>query len=264
MADILTAVILGIVEGLTEFLPISSTGHLILTGHLMDFTGPKAEAFEVIIQLGAILAVVFLYRTTFMGLVRPGKKGGFQGTRGLVLLALTSFPAAALGLMVHESIKEYLFHPTPVALALAVGAVAILITERMPAARIRFHHLDQITPALALGVGCFQCLALWPGFSRSASTIIGGMVLGSDRRLAAEYSFIAAVPIMCAATLFDLVNNWALFEAEDFMVLAVGFVLSFFSALIAVAFFIRLLQRHSLKPFAWYRLVLACLVFIFW
>ncbi|NCC23691.1 MAG: undecaprenyl-diphosphate phosphatase [Deltaproteobacteria bacterium] len=264
MHDIFAALILGIVEGATEFLPVSSTGHLIIAGHLLDFTGPRADAFEVIIQLGAILAVVVLYRSTFLGLIRPGTPGRFQGLRGIRLLVLTSIPASILGLIVHNQIKEYLFHPLPVAWALGIGALAILAVERRAGNSGRFATLDDITPALALGIGFFQCLALWPGFSRSAATIMGGMLLGANRRLAAEYSFLAAVPIMFAATGFDLLKNWSLFGPKDLAVLAVGFVCSFLSALVAVALFIRLLQRMSLRPFAWYRLVLAPMVFVFW
>lgn len=263
MTSSLTAVILGLVEGLTEFLPVSSTGHLIISGHLLDFTGPKADTFEVVIQLGAILAVVAMYWPTFWGLLRPQGRT-FGGVYGLTLLFLTSLPASLLGLVAHHAIKEYLFSPVTVAFALAVGAVAILLVERRPRAST-VSTLDQITPRLALGIGCFQCLALWPGFSRSAATIMGGMLLGADRRLAAEYSFIAAVPIMFAATGYDMLKSWQLFSPEDLTVLAIGFVVSFISAWLAVKTFIALLGRLTLRPFAWYRLALAPVVlWIFW
>lgn len=263
MTSSLTAVILGLVEGLTEFLPVSSTGHLIISGHLLDFTGPKADTFEIVIQLGAILAVVAIYWPTFWGLLRPhGRK--FDGVYGLTLLFLTSLPASLLGLAAHHAIKEYLFSPVTVAFALAVGAVAILLVERLPRTN-SVRTLDQITPGLALGIGCFQCLALWPGFSRSAATIMGGMLLGAERRLAAEYSFIAAVPIMFAATGYDMLKSWQLFSPDDLTVLAIGFVVSFISAWLAVKTFIALLGRLTLRPFAWYRLALAPVVlWIFW
>jgi undecaprenyl-diphosphatase len=183
---------------------------------------------------------------------------------GLWLLFLTSLPAGLLGLAVHSHIKEHLFNPMTVAAALAVGAGAILLVERLPA-KNTCRNLDTLTPAQALGVGCFQCLALWPGFSRSASTIMGGMILGLERRTAAEYSFVAAVPIMFAATSYDLLKNLHLFTAQDLPVLAVGFIVSFISAWAAVKTFIALLSRLTLRPFAWYRLVLAGVVaWVFW
>lgn len=263
MTSYLNAVILGIVEGLTEFLPVSSTGHLIIAGHLLDFTGPKAETFSIVIQLGAILAVLALYWPTFWGLVRPtGRR--FSGLRGLTLLFLTCLPASLLGLVAHSAIKEHLFSPLTVAAALAVGALAILLVERMPARKTTY-SLDEISPALALGIGCFQCLSLWPGFSRSAATIMGGMILGTERRTAAEYSFVAAVPIMFAATGYDMLSSWRLFSPDDFLILAVGFGVSFVSAWVAVKGFIALLGRLTLRPFAWYRLALAPVVlWVFW
>lgn len=261
MDSIFKATIMGIVEGLTEFLPVSSTGHLIITGEMIDFVGAKAETFEVVIQLGAILAVVYLYRQRFVGLVRPIPGVAFSGFRGLYLLFLTSLPASILGLLTNDLIKTYLFNTQTVAWALGIGALAILAVEALPR-RNSFQDLDDITPALALGIGFFQCLALWPGFSRSAATIMGGMVLGARRKLAAEYSFIAAVPIMIAATGFDLAKGWSMMDSKDLLVLAVGFGVSFISALAAVKGFIHLLTRITLKPFAVYRLIIAPLILL--
>ena len=266
MGTLLDALIMGIVEGLTEFLPVSSTGHLILTGWLLGMNGERAATFEIIIQLGAILAVLVMYWPRFYGLLRPNPERPeerFSGVRGLWLLFLTSLPASLLGLAEHKAIKAHLFAPHPVALALAVGAVAILVVESFRR-RERFSTLDEITPLLALGVGFFQCLALWPGFSRSAATIMGAMILGANRRLAAEYSFIAAVPIMCAATGYDLLKSMKFLHAADLPFFAVGFVVSFIAAWLAVKGFIHLLSRITLRPFAVYRLVLAPLVFLFW
>ncbi|QLA16211.1 undecaprenyl-diphosphate phosphatase [Desulfolutivibrio sulfoxidireducens] len=263
MDHIASAVILGIVEGLTEFLPVSSTGHLILAGHLLGFTGPKADSFEIIIQLGAILAVVVMYRDRFLGLLRANPYQRFSGSRGIVLLGLTCLPAAVVGFLAHKAIKAHLFGPVTVAAALAGGAVAILVVEAMRR-RVRFETLDDISPALALGIGFFQCLSLWPGFSRSAATIMGGMLLGAKRSLAAEYSFIAAVPIMFVATAYDFYKSYHLFEQGDLLLLAIGFVVSFFSAWVAVKGFILLLGRTTLRPFAWYRLVLAAVIFLVW
>ncbi|OIQ48943.1 Undecaprenyl-diphosphatase [Pseudodesulfovibrio hydrargyri] len=262
MAPWYVAIILGIVEGLTEFLPISSTGHLIIAGHLLNFTGPKAETFEIVIQLGAILAVVVLYWDRFVGLLFPDKSRKFSGVYGLWLLFLTSLPASVLGLLTHHYIKEYLFSPFTVAVALAVGAVLIFVVEGMDN-RSTTLTLDEITPKTALGIGLFQCLALWPGFSRSASTIMGGMLLGAKRTVAAEYSFIAAVPIMFAATGYDFLKNYALFETGDLIFLLIGFVVSFIAAWLAVKGFIVLLGRLTLRPFAVYRIALAALILLF-
>lgn len=261
--SILSATIMGIVEGLTEFLPVSSTGHLILTGHLMDMTDAKAATFEVVIQLGAILAVVVMYRERFIGLLKPQQGVPFSGPRGIALLFLTCLPAGILGLLTHSKIKELLFHPVPVAWALGVGALAILLVEWLPR-KTKTTTLDEIGPKLALGIGFFQCLALWPGFSRSAATIMGGMLLGADRKLAAEYSFIAAVPIMVAATTLDLYKSADLLTMADAPFFVVGFVVSFFAAWAAIKGFIHLLGKVTLRPFAFYRLALAPLVLIFW
>lgn len=263
MTETIAATILGLVEGATEFLPVSSTGHLILVGHLIGFTGAMADSFDVIIQLGAILAVVVLYWERFWWLFSPKPLHAFSGPRGLWLLFLTCLPAGLMGLVLRSTIKTYLFGPTTVGLALAVGAIMIFWVERRHT-RDRFYALDEMTSGLALGIGCFQCLALWPGFSRSAATIMGGMLLGAKRSLAAEYSFISAVPLMFAATLYDFYKSRALFSTDDLGILAIGFVVSFFSALVAVKTFIVLVKRVSLRPFAWYRLALAAAVFLFW
>ncbi len=262
MDNIWSAVIQSIVEGLTEFLPVSSTGHLIISGELLGFTGEKASVFNVFIQLGAILAVVVLYWPRFWGLLRPRADQAFSGVRGLLLLFLTCLPACVMGLLLHDFIKAHLFTPATVAVALVAGAVLMIVVERRRY-EATSQTLDEMTPRLALGIGCFQCLALWPGFSRSASTIMGGMILGATRRLAAEYSFIAAVPIMVAATGFDMLKSIDLFSAADVPFMAVGFVGSFISALIAIKAFIALVGRVSLVPFAVYRLILAPLVWYF-
>lgn len=263
MTELLIAATLGLVEGLTEFLPVSSTGHLIITGYLLGYTGPKAESFQVAIQLGAILAVVCLYKERFKDLFSLNCERRFSGVRGWVLLALTSAPASFLGLLAHGYIKEHLFGPVTVAWALAAGAIYILMVERRGEGT-RYEALDDVTPMLALGIGLFQCLALWPGFSRSAATIMGALLLGSRRKLAAEYSFVAAVPIMFAATGYDLYKSASLFSSADIPFWAVGFGVSFFSAWLAVKGFIHLVGRMTFRPFAWYRLALAPLVLLFW
>ena len=262
MDNLFTALILSIVEGLTEFLPVSSSGHLILVGDLLNFSGEKAATFEVVIQLGAIMAVVVLHWKRFWGLVQPQPYGRFAGMRGIVLLILTSLPASVLGLLLHSTIKTYLFRPVTVLGALVVGALIMIFVERRKF-KPSYITLDDMTPKLALGIGCFQCLALWPGFSRSAATIMGGMLLGTKRSLAAEYSFIAAVPIMVAATGYDMFKSWHLFSAADIPFFAVGMIGSFLAALLAVKVFIRLMGRLTLVPFAVYRLLIAPFVYYF-
>jgi undecaprenyl-diphosphatase len=270
MTNYWIAVILGIVEGLTEFIPVSSTGHLILAGHLLKFTGPVASTFEIFIQLGAILAVVCLYRRRFWGLlprqgwadpIRIGKR--FVGIRGCILLGLTTFPALIAGKFAYGFIKSHLFNPPSVALALAVGGVAILLVEKWRP-QVSAQSLDKIQWWQALLVGLFQCLSMWPGISRAGATIIGGLVSGLDRKTAAEYSFLAAVPVMIAATGYDLFKSWRFFKEGDLLFLGIGFVVSFMVAYITVAAFIRLLQQITLKPFAWYRIALAPIILNFW
>ena len=202
MEALSTAVLLGLVEGLTEFLPVSSTGHLILAGEALGFSGPKAATFEIAIQFGAILAVLCLYRERFLGLLRPAPEKNpraFAGLRGIWLLLLTTLPGAVMGLLAGDFIKNHLFTPASVASALLAGALLMLLVEWRNACSLRTsrcNSLDELTPVLALGIGCCQCMALWPGFSRSASTIMGGMLLGMRRETAAEYSFLAAVPLI--------------------------------------------------------------------
>ncbi len=262
MSEYFLATILGIVQGLTEFLPVSSSGHLIITSALLGEDSARIKTFEVVIQLGSILAVLLLYWPRFRGLLVPRPGLRFSGARGLFLLFLTCLPASLLGLFARGHIKAYLFNPVSVAAALAVGAIIMLLVENMRP-RIRYTELDEITPAMALGIGCCQCLSLWPGFSRSASTIMGGMLLGARRALAAEYSFIAAVPIMAAATGYDLYKSASDLSAADIPFFAVGMLVSFLAALFAVKLFIGLVGRISLRPFAWYRLALAPLVYCF-
>jgi undecaprenyl-diphosphatase len=263
MVDLWVAGILGIVEGATEFLPVSSTGHLIVAGDLLKFSGEKAASFEIFIQLGAILAVVVLYWRRFVGLIpsRSKNEGGFEGTRGIVLLALTTAPALGIGLLAHRYIKEYLFSPITVALALAVGAAGILLAERFKP-KPRATVLDDLGYAPALAIGFFQCIAMWPGMSRSAATIIGGMLSGLDRKVATEYSFLAAVPVMIAATSYDLYKSWGSLSVSDFWFFTVGFVVSFVVAAAAVKTFIALVQRWSLAPYAWYRLAIAPIIYV--
>jgi undecaprenyl-diphosphatase len=256
----IVAALLGVVEGLTEFVPVSSTGHLILAADLLDFAGlvgdERAKTFEIFIQLGAILAVVTVYPRRFYGLLRLGDNSGFAGCRGLGLLLLTSLPAGLLGLFARGAIKSMLFQPLTVAAGLAVGAVWILIIERRTP-RVRRSGLDALRWQDALAVGLFQCLALWPGMSRSSSTILGSMMVGIERKTAAEYSFFAAVPLLTAAALYELYKSRTYLSPADAPWFAVGFVVSYLFAWLSVRFFIRFLSHHTLVAFGWYRLAVA-------
>jgi len=257
MPDIVKAIILGIVEGLTEFLPVSSTGHLIIASEVLEYKGSEADTFNIFIQIGAILAVLINFRERFIGLLKPSfGSSGFSGFRGLALLGMTTLPALILGKLFHSSIKEHLFSVKTVAVGLAVGAIWILLTERFYR-RQSSKELDQITWGIALAVGLFQCLAMWPGMSRSACTILGALYLGMSRRAAAEFSFFAAVPLLFAAAVYDLYSSWDAISASALPVFASGLAAAFFSALVAVKFFVGFVSRHTFSPFAWYRLALA-------
>jgi undecaprenyl-diphosphatase len=254
---ILKAVILGIVEGATEFIPVSSTGHLILVGDWLDFTGPLANTFHVFIQVGAICAIVWLYRATFFDVLKrahrePGPR------RFLRNIIIATIPAGLVGLALHETIMG-LFTPTIVATALIVGGVVILVIEAW-GPRARFDRVSD-TPALtALGVGLAQVLALIPGTSRSGATIMGAYALGMSRTAATEFSFFLAVPIMIAATGLDLLGVWGDLTAQDLAVFAVGFVVSFLTAVVVVKAFLRFVSNHSFRVFAWYRIALGVLI----
>jgi undecaprenyl-diphosphatase len=260
MHDLLIATLLGIVEGITEFLPVSSTGHLIISGHLLGFVGDEAASFEVIIQLGAILSVVLLYWRRFVGLIPASVKAfelsNLEGWSGLWRIALATFPALVAGYGARHVIKEQLFNPSAVTLALAIGGIAILLVERYAAKR-KTNSLERLTLPQALGVGLFQVLALWPGTSRAAATIVGGMLLGLDRKSAAEFSFLIAVPVMLAASGYELIKMRHEMALQNVLQLGVGFVISFIVALITVKVFVSFLQRGKLTPFAWYRILVA-------
>lgn len=263
MDSYLIAVIMGIVEGLTEFLPVSSTGHLILTGEFLGLDGVLTETFEVVIQIGAMLAVILCYFNRFWGLLFPKKNAGktFSGVRGIALLVVTTIPGALLGFGLHSVIKS-LFTPFYVAIALFAGAILMLVVEKKQFP-VKYKSVDEIDYKTALGVGLFQCCALWPGFSRSASTICGGMILGLKREVAAEYSFLAAVPIIVGAGAYDFYKSYALISASDIPFFALGTFVSFLSAWFAIKAFIILLSKIGLVPFAVYRLLLLIPVYYF-
>jgi len=259
------AVILGIIEGLTEFLPVSSTGHLIIAGHLLGFTDETADTFEVFIQLGAILAVVVLYWRRFVALLPYESSGGVENRResaitgwnGIVKLAAACAPVFVLGLLARDAIKAYLFSPTPVAWALIVGGIVMIFVDRdHRAARGERVGLDDISLKQAVGIGCLQCFALWPGISRSGATIIGGLACGLERRAAAEFSFLVAVPVMAVATVFDLLKSLSHLSSDVFVPFLVGFIVSFIVAIAAIRAFVAFLGSFSMLPFGVYRVVL--------
>lgn len=252
------AIIQGIVEGLTEFLPVSSTGHLILAGYLLGFTGEEAKSFEIFIQLGAILAVAIMYRRRLWEMAfrwRPREAGGRLTAWHL---AVAMAPAVLLGLLTYRPIKMYLFSPSTVLVGLVVGGVYLLAAERL-APVPKAAALDAITYGQALCIGLFQCLALWPGFSRAGATIGGAVFVGVALTPAAEFSFLLAVPMMVAATGLDMVKSWHHFVPGEAGLFAVGFAVAFVVAWLAVAGFLRFLERVRLGPFAWYRFAVAAL-----
>ena len=262
MTEWLLVLILGLVEGVTEFIPVSSTGHLIVVGHLLGFEGERAATFEIFIQLGAILAVVFLYKDVFIQLFTRRRSTGVAGPHGILLLALTTLPILVSGFVLHGYIKHYLFNnPAVVAIGLGVGGVAILLIERwLPP--VKRYGLGTLRWQDALCVGLCQCLALWPGVSRAGATILGGMLIGIERKTAAEYSFLAAVPAMCAAVGYDLLKSRNILQTSDIPAFALGFVVAMVSAALMVKVFIRLLGSHTLSPFGWYRIVVALAIFL--
>src|SRR2546425_596282 len=243
-----------------EYPPVSSTGHLIVAGHLLGFRGENSGTFEIFIQLGAILAVVVLERRRFLDLLRPDRRAGFAGPRGCALLLTTSLPALVAGALVHDWIKDNLFGPATVAWALALGGAALLLVEQLRPATV-VQDVDGLGYRQALVIGLFQCLALWPGVSRSGATIVGGLLCGLERRTAAHYSFLAAVPVMAAATLYDLMKSWSHLGAQDIAPFAVGFIVAFLSAYAAMRWLVALLGRFTLRPFAWYRILIAPAVY---
>jgi undecaprenyl-diphosphatase len=261
-ANLLTAAILGIVEGLTEFLPVSSTGHLIVAGSLLGYTGERAKLFEIVIQAGAILAVCWEYRAKLFT-VAAGVFRDRAAQRFVINLVVAFLPAAVLGLALGSAIKARLFAPVPVASAFIVGAFVILWVERWQRAHpraARIDHVDDIRWPDALKIGFAQALALIPGTSRSGATIIGGMVFGLSRTAATEFSFFLAIPTLFAATGYEFVKNRHLLVGGDLSMVAVGFVAAFVSAFFVVRALLRYVAHHDFVPFAWYRIAFGLVI----
>ena len=287
LVNIIKAVILGIVEGITEFLPISSTGHLILTERFIRFEGPLAETFAIFVQLGAILAVVWLYRQPLVQLVKDLPSQA-RAQRLALNLIIAFIPAGAIGALIHKQIKAYLFNPPVIAGALILGGLVIWWIERrhVPTARqahrtgpeLDFgelsravegspksappntHQLQEISPKQAAAIGVAQIFSLVPGVSRSAATILGGMISGLDRRVATEFSFWLAIPTLVLATIFDLATSFDLLQSGDLLILLVGAIVSFFVALVVIRALLRYVQTNTFEPFAYYRIALGLIV----
>ena len=259
---LLHALILGIVEGLTEFLPVSSTGHLILAGDLLNFNDERGKLFEIVIQSGAILAVCWEYRARISG-VLAGLTSDPLAQRLVRNLAIAFMPLAVLGLLFKKAIEAHLFQPVPVALAFIVGALVILWAERREH-RIRIHSVDELGALDALKLGIAQAFALIPGTSRSGATIIGGLLFGLSRKAATEFSFFLAIPTLLVATVYLLYKERALLTADDLGMWAVGFVAAFVSAFLCVRWLLRYISNHDFTIFAWYRIAFGIVVLATW
>lgn len=251
--DLVAAGIQGVVEGATEFLPVSSTGHLIVAGDWLGFTGERAKTFEIFIQLGAILAIVWLYRVRFLEMIR-GLTREPASRRFATNLLVAFLPAAIIGVLTHHWIKAHLLTPVVVAIGFIVGGIAILVIERWKPVE-RVVDAADIAPRTAFGIGLAQVLALLlPGFSRSGATIMGGYALGLSRTAATEFSFFLAVPVITAAALYDLLRSLNALSPADLPLFTVGFLVAFAAALVVVKAFLRYVAHHSFSVFAWYRI----------
>jgi len=274
---ILKAIILGLVEGLTEFAPVSSTGHMIIVDDMWlqsekELTKYVANTFKVVIQLGSILAVLIIFRERFielLGLRKLFKRNEVQvvernGEKKLKLthIIVGLIPAGVFGLLLEDYIDEYLFSIETVLIGLVIGAIFMIIADKFSPAKPKIESVDQITYKQAISVGLIQCLSLWPGFSRSGSTISGGVLLGMSHRAAADFTFIMAVPIMAGASVLSLAKNWQYFTLDSLPFFIAGFISAFVFALLSIRFFLKLINKIKLVPFAIYRIVLAAVIYI--
>ncbi|CAH1194829.1 Undecaprenyl-diphosphatase [Paenibacillus auburnensis] len=283
LLTIIKAIILGIVEGLTEFAPVSSTGHMIIVDDMwlksQEFLGKyTANTFKVVIQLGSILAVVIIFRNRFidlLGLKRFSRKEmtavpdgvpqvETEGRLKLAQVIVGLIPAGIFGFLFEDYIDEHLFSTSTVLIGLVVGAVFMICADRFAPKKVKTESVDQITYRQAISVGLIQCISLWPGFSRSGSTISGGVLLGMSHRAAADFTFIMAVPIMAGASMISLIKNWQYFTLDALPFFIAGFISAFLFALISMRFFLKLINRIKLLPFAIYRILLALVVYLIW
>jgi undecaprenyl-diphosphatase len=251
------SILLGIIEGLTEFIPVSSTGHLLLIGHFLGFNSP-GKTFEVLIQLGAILAVLTVYAAKIWQLLidLPNEA---RARRFVFAVLLAFLPAAIIGALEHQFIKDVLFNaPMLVCFTLILGGIILLIVDRIDF-KPNIHDVQDLPPMTALKIGFFQCLALVPGVSRSGSTIVGGLLLGLDKRIAAEFSFFLAMPTMAGAFAYDLYKNWHALPTDAVISISAGFIAAFISGVIVVKYVLGFITRHGFAPFAWWRIIVGTL-----
>ena len=261
IALLVKAALMGLVEGLTEFLPISSTGHLILAGALLGFDDEKAKVFDIAIQTGAIFAVILVYWQKIASTMR-GLSHSAEAQRFAFNVAIGFLPAVIMGLLLGKAIKAHLFTPAVVATTFIVGGFIILWAERRPANSVRIHEVEDMRGRDALKVGLVQCLAMIPGTSRSGATIIGGMLLGLSRKAATDFSFYLAIPTLIGAGVYSLYKERALLSLADLPMFAVGLVVSFISAWVCVRWLLRFISTHSFEVFAWYRIAFGIVVLV--
>ncbi len=261
LAEWINAIIMGIVEGATEFLPVSSTGHLLMMKEILDFEGPKGNVFEIVIQFGAILAVVVVYFQRLWNVLITAPKDP-EAQRFIMAVLLAFLPAAVIGAFAHDFIKAVLFNPIIVAVMFILGGIAILWIEKK-APKPQIDAVEHMPLKTALCIGFFQCLAMVPGVSRSGATIMGSLLLKVERRVAAEFSFFLAIPTMAGATVYDLYKNADHLSLDDGALIGIGFVTAFFSALIVVRKFVDFIGKHGFAPFAWYRIAAGGIALVF-
>jgi undecaprenyl-diphosphatase len=256
MGNPLKALLLGIIEGLTEFFPVSSTGHLILAGDILSFPEAVSEHFHVAIQLGAIAAVVLIYRADFFKLLHPKSWTSplFQN------LVCVTIPSVVAGILFYDSIKTYLFNPVGVACALIFGAVAMLFVDKKYGKSRKIQDISKITPREAFVIGITQCMALWPGMSRSASTMMGGLYMGLDYKTAAKFSFMAAVPVMMAAVAYDFIQGFGQMDTPTLQLIGIGMVVAFIVSILGIKTLLKILNTFGFKPFAYYRIILGAII----
>lgn len=259
---LLKAIVLGIVEGITEFLPISSTGHMILVGHFINFEGDFAKLFEIVIQLGAILSIIVLFRKKIFDSLKHLKPGGY-GFHLWTAIIIAFIPSGIIGFLLHKKVEDHLMYPIPVAAALLVGGFWMIYAENKYRRNNKILKIEEISYQKAIVIGLFQCLAiLWPGFSRSASTIIGGWIVGLSTVAGAEFSFFLALPTMIIATGYSLLKSMMTLTQSEVVALITGFVIAFFVALVVVDKFIGYLKTKPMKGFAYYRIVVAFIILL--
>lgn len=257
--EALKALILGVIEGFTEFLPVSSTGHLLLIGHFLGFES-KGKTFEVLVQLGAILAILIVYFRRLLSILvaLPGDKRARSFVLGILIAFL---PAAIIGALLHSFIKDVLFNPMIVCTTLIAGGLVLLAVDDMPIKQ-KYNDVMDYPPLMCLKIGLFQCLAMVPGVSRSGATIVGSMLMGADKRSAAEFSFFLAMPTMAGAFAYDLLKNYKILDFHDVSLIVIGFVAAFLAALFVVRGFLAYVTRHGFTPFAWWRIIVGVIGWI--